>query len=72
MIHQKKKRESYPTDLTDKQWTTIAPLIPPPKFGGRPREVDIRDVVNAVIYVVKSGCDWRMLMLPPIVKTVNR
>ena len=61
MIPQKKNREPYPTDLTDAQWLIIAHLIPPPKFGGRPRAVDIRDVVNAVIYVVKSGCDWRML-----------
>jgi putative transposase len=61
MIPRKKNREPYPTDLTDAQWIIIAPLIPPPKLGGRPRAVDIRDVVNAVIYVVKSGCDWRML-----------
>ena len=61
MIPQKKKRESYPTDLTDKQWMIVSPLIPPPQSGGRPREVDIREVLNAIFYVVKSGCDWRML-----------
>lgn len=55
------KRKPYPTDLTDKQWEIIAPLIPPPKWGGRPRETDMREIVNAVIYVVKSGCDWRMV-----------
>lgn len=55
------KRKSYPSDLTDKQWKIIAPLIPPPKWGGRPREADMREIINAVIYLVKSGCDWRML-----------
>lgn len=54
-------RRPYPTDLTDKQWAMIAPLIPPPKHGGRKRETDMREVINAVIYVVKSGCDWRMV-----------
>lgn len=55
------KRRSYPTDLTDKQWLIIAPLIPPAKPGGRHREVDVREVIDAIIYVLKSGCDWRML-----------
>ncbi len=54
-------RKPYPADLTDKQWKIIAPLVPPPKRGGRPRKVSAREIVNAVIYVVKSGCDWRML-----------
>ena len=54
-------RNAYPTDLSDKQWTLIAPLIPPSKKGGRPRGTDMREVMNAVVYVVKSGCDWRML-----------
>ena len=61
MTPQKQRRELYPTDLTDKQWTLIASLIPPPKKGGRPRVTDMREVMNAVVYVVKSGCDWRML-----------
>ena len=63
MIQQNKSetREKYPTDLTDKQWGIIRPLIPPAKWGGRPRKVVVREIVNAVIYVVKSGCDWRML-----------
>jgi len=59
MQHQKRKK--YDTDLTDKQWMIIEPFIPPPKFGGRPREVDIREVVNAIFYILKSGCQWRML-----------
>lgn len=61
MIPQKNTRNPYPTDLTDKQWAIIASLIPPPKQGGRPRETDVREIMNAVIYAVKSGCDWRML-----------
>ena len=51
----------YPSDLTDKQWNRIEPLIPPPKPGGRPREVDMREIVNAILYLVRTGCAWRML-----------
>lgn len=54
-------RKSYPTDLTDAQWQLIKPLIPPAKPGGRPRTLASREIVNAVIYALKSGCDWRML-----------
>ncbi len=54
----------YDTDLTDPQWTVIAPLIPAAKTGkkgGRPRATDIREVVNAVLYLLKTGCQWRYL-----------
>jgi len=51
----------YPSDLTDKQWNRIESLIPPPKPGGRPREVDMREIVNAILYLVRAGCAWRML-----------
>ena len=51
----------YPTDLTDAQWRTIAPLIPPAKPGGRHREVDMRAVINGIFYIVRAGCAWRML-----------
>lgn len=61
MKPQKEGRKPYPSDLTDKQWKIIKPYIPPPKFGGRPRETDAREIVNAIFYVLKSGCDWRML-----------
>ncbi len=54
-------RSSYPTDLTDTQWAALAPLIPPPKHGGRPREHDMREIMNALFYVAKTGCHWRML-----------
>jgi putative transposase len=52
---------TYPSDLTDEQWSILAPLIPPTKHGGRHREVDIRRVVNGILYRNKSGCQWRML-----------
>jgi putative transposase len=60
-------RKRYPSDLTDKQWAIVEPLIPPAKSGGRPREVDMREVVNAIFYLNRSGCQWDMLPhdLPP-------
>ena len=60
-------RKPYPTDLTDEQWSRIAPLIPPAKPGGRRRSVNVRQVVNAILYLVRTGCQWRSLPhdLPP-------
>ena len=57
----------YPSDLSDAQWNRIAPLIPPAKPGGRPRGVDMREIVNGIWYLVKTGCQWRALPrdLPP-------
>ena len=51
----------HPTDLTDSQWDIIQELIPPAKSGGRPRSLDMRMVVNAILYVVVGGIQWRML-----------
>src|SRR5258706_6181670 len=51
----------YPTDLTDAEWDYIKDVIPPPKPGGRRRELDMRAVVNAIFYVVDGGLKWRML-----------
>jgi putative transposase len=51
----------YPTDLTDEQWQAISRLIPPAKPGGRPREVNIRQVLNGLFYIARTGCAWRML-----------
>lgn len=61
------KRTPYPSDLTDEQWARIAPRIPGAKPGGRPRTVEMREVLNAIWYVVRSGCAWRMIPhdLPP-------
>jgi len=55
------ERKPYPTDLTDEQWQLIAPFLAPAKPGGRPRKTDLREVVNALLYLVRSGCQWRML-----------
>ncbi len=52
-------RRVYSSDLSDPQWNLIEPLLPPPKPGGRRREVDIREVVNAIFYILKSGCAWK-------------
>jgi putative transposase len=54
-------RKGYKSDLTDKEWQIIKPLIPPPKPGGHPRTVDMREVVNAVFYLLRTGCSWEML-----------
>ena len=60
-------RKPYPSDLTDDQWEELAPLIPLAKPGGRPRTVDMREVINGALYVLRSGCTWRMIPhdLPP-------
>lgn len=61
----------YTSDLTDKQWRIIEPLIPPEKFGGRPREVAMREVINGILYRVKNGCSWKNLPKDfPAAKTV--
>ena len=51
----------YPTDLTDRQWHLIKPLIPPPRPGGRPRTVEMRQLINAILFLVVTGAQWRML-----------
>lgn len=56
-----KQTKCYPSDLTDEEWERIAPLMPRPGRRGRPREVEFREVINAVRYLVRSGCGWRML-----------
>lgn len=52
---------SYPTDLNDEQWALLSELLPPAKVLGRPRQVDLRAVVNAIFYLVSAGCAWRLL-----------
>ena len=54
-------RTPYPTDLTDPQWERLEPFVPPAKPGGRPRTVDVREVLNAYFYLLRAGCAWRML-----------
>ena len=61
-------RQAYPTDLNDTQWALIAPLLPQRKsIRGRPRTWTLRDIVDAILYIVRSGCSWRMMPhdLPP-------
>ncbi len=53
--------QRYPTDLTDAEWRVLEPLIPPARPGGRPRRVDPREIVNAVRYLLRAGCAWRLL-----------
>jgi transposase len=54
-------RKPYKTDLTDVQWKIIKPLIPPARPGGRPREVDMREVLNTLLYQARTGCQWELL-----------
>ena len=57
----------YPSDLTDGEWSHVAPLIPPAKRGGNKRTVDVREVVNGLMYILSTGCQWRAVPqeLPP-------
>jgi putative transposase len=54
-------RMAYPSDLTDEQWAILEPLIPPAKSGGRPRSVNMREVINTILYLNRTGCQWDML-----------
>jgi len=54
-------RKPYPSDLSDAEWLILEPLIPPAKRGGRIRRVNMREIVDAIYYVLRSGCAWRML-----------
>src|SRR5216684_2646657 len=51
----------YASDLSDAQWAILEPLIPPAKPGGRPRSVNMRQILNGIFYVLRSGCAWRLL-----------
>jgi transposase len=62
-----RKALRYPSDLTDEEWALVSPLIPPARRGGRPRDVNVREVLNAVFYLLSTGCQWDALPkdLPP-------
>ena len=51
----------YPSDLTDKEWALVRPLLPPASGEGRRRKTDLREIINALRYLIRSGCSWRML-----------
>ena len=63
MPREQEKRKAYPSDLTDAQWASVEPLIPAPRSnqGGRPREIDMREGLNTLLYLNRSGCQWDML-----------
>jgi putative transposase len=54
-------RKPYPTDLSEEQWKLVESLVPKAKTGGRPRTVDMREVLNGILYVLRGGCAWRLL-----------
>jgi putative transposase len=54
-------RTTYPTDLSDAEWGCLEPHLPAPKATGRPRLYPLREIINAIFYVVRSGCSWRLL-----------
>ena len=56
-----RRKLRYPSDLTDAEWGFVAPLIPPAKRGGGKRKVNIREVVNGLLYVLSTGCQWRAI-----------
>jgi transposase len=57
----------YPSDLTEAEWALVAPFVPPARRGGRKRKVNVREVINAIFYVLSTGCQWNALPkdLPP-------
>ena len=65
--HYDRSRLRYPSDLTNEEWAYVAPLIPPAKRGGNRRHVDVREVMNGIMYVLSTGCQWRAVPkdLPP-------
>lgn len=67
-----RSRLRYPSDLTDEEWALVAPGIPAAKQGGNKRTVDVREVLNGLMYVLSTGCQWRAIPkdLPPR-STVN-
>jgi transposase len=60
-------RKAYPSDVTDAEWQIIEPLLPEAQGIGRPREVDLQEIINGIFYVLREGCSWRALPhdLPP-------
>ena len=57
----RRKRRAYPSDLTNSQWAVIEPMIPDAAPGGRPRRAPKREIVEAILYLLRAGCSWRLL-----------
>ena len=67
-------RKPYSTDLTDEQWEILEFVIPPAKPGGRPRSVEMREVINTLLYQARTGCQWSMFphdLLPKRARSTN-
>ena len=56
-----RSRLRYPSDLTDAEWAHVEPVIPPAKRGGNRRHIDVREVVNGLMYILSAGCQWRAI-----------
>jgi len=57
----RREGEGYPSDLRDTEWARLEPMIPPARPGGRPRKTDMRAAMNAILYLLRTGCPWRYL-----------
>jgi transposase len=66
------KTKRYPTDLTDEEWARIGPLLPGRHCTGRPRATDLREVLNAIRYLVRTGCGWSRRETAPRRRTTAR
>ena len=66
-------RKPYPSDLSDREWEILKPLLPKPKGFGHPVEVDFREILNGIFYVQRTGCQWEMMPhdLPPYSTVYN-
>ena len=58
-------RLAYPSDMSNEQWTLFERLVPEALPGGRPPKCERREIVNAILYVLRAGCAWRMLLILP-------
>ena len=59
--HYARRTARYESDMTDREWALVEPFLPMPRRLGRPRTTDLREVVNALLYIATTGCQWRML-----------
>ena len=60
-VKYKRDHLRYSSDLTDEEWALVEPIIPPAKRGGNKRHVDVREVVNGIMYILSTGCQWRAI-----------